>query len=305
MKHGAQNAVAMGLLVLAFWISTTEIAGAKDWQVKIKGMITGRTGDSMTLKTAQGSHTVLLDDNSKVQDLVGLGLRKKQYSSAVLIPGLKVTVEGVGGDQDRIVIAKKITFDGDDLETAEMIQAGLDPTQEQVATNKAAAETASAANRENIEANQQKIAANRESIEANVQEIKETNDRFASLDDYDIKGELAVPFAVGKSTIAPQDKEGLKKLARDAVNLNGYLVQVKGFADSQGNAVMNQKLSEDRAEAVVSYLIQDCNVPVRYVVAPGAMGISHPAASNETTAGRAANRRVEVKVLVNKGISTR
>jgi len=54
---------------------------------------------------------------------------------------------------------------------------------------------------------------------------------------------------------------------------------------------------------VVGYLIQQCNVPVRHVVAPGAMGEYQPAAPNETKAGRAENRRVEVAVLVNKGIS--
>jgi outer membrane protein OmpA-like peptidoglycan-associated protein len=66
---------------------------------------------------------------------------------------------------------------------------------------------------------------------------------------------------------------------------------------------MNQKLSQDRAQAVVNYLLQSCNVSQRHVVAPGAMGTSHPAASNETASGRAENRRVEVKILVNKGLA--
>jgi len=65
---------------------------------------------------------------------------------------------------------------------------------------------------------------------------------------------------------------------------------------------MNEQLSEDRAEAVVGYLLQQCKVPVRHIVAPGALGEYQPAASNETKEGRAQNRRVEVKVLVNKGI---
>ena len=66
---------------------------------------------------------------------------------------------------------------------------------------------------------------------------------------------------------------------------------------------MNDKLSEDRAKAVVRYLSREGNVPMRHIVAPGAMGEYQPAGSNETTEGRAGNRRVEVKVLVNKGIS--
>jgi outer membrane protein OmpA-like peptidoglycan-associated protein len=78
---------------------------------------------------------------------------------------------------------------------------------------------------------------------------------------------------------------------------------VKGFADSSGNAAMNQKLSMERAQNVIAFLIQDCNVPVRHVIAPGAMGEAAPVASNETASGRAENRRVEVKVLLNKGVS--
>ena len=66
---------------------------------------------------------------------------------------------------------------------------------------------------------------------------------------------------------------------------------------------MNTKLSEDRAKEVVTYLMQQCGVPSRHIVAPGAMGEYGPASSNETKAGRAENRRVEVKILVNKGIT--
>ena len=76
-----------------------------------------------------------------------------------------------------------------------------------------------------------------------------------------------------------------------------------GYADSTGNAAMNTKLSENRAKAVVTCLIQQGNVPIRHIVAPGAMGEYGPAASNETKNGRAENRRVEVRVLVNKGIT--
>ncbi|HEY4048860.1 MAG TPA: OmpA family protein, partial [Acidobacteriaceae bacterium] len=80
-------------------------------------------------------------------------------------------------------------------------------------------------------------------------------------------------------------------------------IEVTGYADSTGNAAMNTKLSEDRAKAVVTALMQQGGVPVRHIVAPGAMGEYGAASSNETKEGRADNRRVEVKILVNKGIT--
>ena len=66
---------------------------------------------------------------------------------------------------------------------------------------------------------------------------------------------------------------------------------------------MNQKLSTDRAQEVVAFLIPNRNVPARRIVAPGAMGTAAPVASNETSAGRSQNRRVEVKVLVTRGLN--
>ena len=74
-----------------------------------------------------GNVTVVLTDDTKVQQPKGLGLRKKQMSVTILVPGLRITADGVGDAQNRLV-AKSITFDKDDLEMAEAIQAGLTPT---------------------------------------------------------------------------------------------------------------------------------------------------------------------------------
>jgi OOP family OmpA-OmpF porin len=282
-------------------------------KVKLKGLITTRTGETLAVKTADGGNvTVVLTDGTKVQQPKGLGLRKKQMSVTVLIPGLKISVDGVGDAQSR-VSAKTITFDPDDLQLAETIQAGLTPTRQAVQTNQqniASNKQNIQGNKEDIAANQVQTAANKEAIganqqdiQANQQEIEEANKRFSELSEFETKANVSVNFAVGKSIISASDKTALAALAHDAVNLTGYIIQVKGFADSSGNAAMNQQLSMDRAQAVIAYLIQNCNVPVRHVVAPGAMGTADPAAANETAQGRAENRRVEVKVLVNKGLA--
>lgn len=293
--------IIVGLLAVFFvaWISVY----AQGEKTKVKGLITGRTGDSIVLKTAEGmSVIVTLDDDTKVQQPKGLGMRKEQMSAAVLIPGLKVSVDGTSQDATH-VLAKSITFDKDDLQTAEMIQAGIDPTAQKVAANQqniAANQKDIEANRQGIDANQQNIAGNKAAIDANALEASK---RFAQLTEYDTKDQLDVHFASGSADIPAEDQSALKKLAQDAVSQTGYIIQVKGFADSTGNAQMNQVLSMDRAQNVIAFLLQSCNVPVRHIVAPGAMGEAAPTASNETAAGRAENRRVEVKVLLNKGLS--
>jgi outer membrane protein OmpA-like peptidoglycan-associated protein len=274
---------------------------------EVKGMIHSRTGETLIVKTAEGNTTVVLTDYTTTKDDRGLfGLEKQRMSNVVLIPGLKVDVDGTSDEQGRVV-AKTITVDGDDLETAEMIQSGVHPTAEQVAANVQRLEAHSgqleshkvqlAGQKENIETNQQNIAANKQQIEANIKNIEENTKRFTALSEYDVKGEATVKFGVGSSKISGSDQEELKKLAQTATGVTGYIVEVMGYADA------NTRLSEDRAKAVITYLTQQGGVPIRHIVAPGAMGEYGSAAPNETKAGRAENRRVEVKVLVNKGIA--
>jgi OmpA-OmpF porin, OOP family len=302
--------IVFNLMALFFLASLCAFAGDK---AEVKGMITTRTGETLIVKTADGNTaTVVLTDNTRTKDDKGLfGLDKEELSNAVLIPGLKVDVDGTSDEQGRMV-ATTITVDGDDLEAAEMIQSGLHPTAEQVAANMqaikanrqgvAANEVQLAAQKEAIETNQQNVAANKQQIEENIKDIEANTKRFTALSEYDVKGRATVNFKVGSTEISPKDQEELKKLAQTASSATGYIIEVTGYADATGSAAMNTKLSGDRAKAVVTFLMQQGGVPVRHIVAPGAMGEYGPAASNETKAGRAENRRVEVKVLVNKGI---
>jgi len=310
MQKRRLAAVTSLAMCLVAWVSVFGAAGEK---AKVQGMIISRTGETLIVNGSNGKVTVVLTDNTVTKDNKGLfGLQRQQMSNIVLIPGLKVSVDGVSGAGGE-VMAKTITVDGDDLETAEMIQSGLHPTAEQVAANMqtlqahqksiAANQQNIATNQQNIASNQQNIAANKQQIDQNIKDIQEATDRFSQLSEYDTKAQAIVKFAAGSSKISQGDMDQLKQLAQTATGLTGYIIEVKGFADSSGDAAMNERLSENRAKAVVAYLIQQCNVPVRHVVAPGAMGEYQPAAPNETKAGRAENRRVEVAVLVNKGIT--
>lgn len=299
--------IAAGILAVGF--VALPPAQAQE-RVRVRGLITTRTEETIVLKTREGTAvTVAFDENTRVERPKGLGIRKERVPSATLIPGLRVSVNGTRQDATH-VRATSISFNKNDLQTAETIQAGLTPTEQKVSTN----QKDIAANTENIKVNEQQIAASQQDISANRQNITanktaidtnavETGKRFGDLTEYDAKGQVNVRFATGSATISAQDREALKKLAEDAISLKGYMIQVKGFTDSRGSAAMNQRLSMDRAQNVIAYLIQECNVPLRHVIAPGAMGESAPAASNDTKAGRAENRRVEVNVLVNKGIA--
>jgi OmpA-OmpF porin, OOP family len=310
----AMHAKRMGvsLMMLCLLALVAAFAASGDG-TEVKGMISSRAGDTLTVSSGQGNTIVILTNDTVTKDDKGLfGLDKEQMADVVLIPGLKVDVDGTPDDQGRIV-AKTITVDGDDLEASQMIQAGVHPTAEQVAANVqtlqahqqqlTAQQQSIADNQQNIAANQQSIVAHTQQIQQNIQDIEENTDRFTALSEYDVKAEATVKFGVSSTKISAADKEQLKNLAQTATGLTGYIVEVTGYADATGNAAMNTQLSEDRAKAVITFLMQQGNVPVRQIVAPGAMGEYGAAAPNETKAGRAENRRVVVKVLVNKGIT--
>jgi len=287
--------------VMALFLLGSVAVGAAGDKTEAKGIIASRTGDDLIIRTPNGNVTVVLTGDTRTKDNTGLfGLGREEKADTVLIPGLKLGVSGVSDDRGRIV-ADTITVDGDDLETSQMIQAGLHPTAEQVAANMKAIE----ANSENIQSNAQDIAeikkfiamyernaaANKKQVDQKIKDIEGFTKRFTALTDYDVKSQATVKFPVSSSTISADDQEQLRQLAQTAVPLSGYLIEVVGFTDASGEAKMNEQLSEDRAKAVVAYLIQQAGVPVHRIVAPGAMGEYGPAASNESPAGREENRR--------------
>jgi hypothetical protein len=134
----------------------------------VRGMIKARAGDRMIVSGPGGNTVVILTANTRTKDDKGLfGLDKEEMADTVLIPGLKVRIDGTR-DSERRLIAETITVDGDDLEASQMILAGLHPTAEQVAANVVAIENNKkgiATNQQNISTNQQNIAANKQSID--------------------------------------------------------------------------------------------------------------------------------------------
>ncbi len=290
----------LSLLVLSF-LSAQVFA-----QEKIQGMIKARSAATIILETkAEPYVNVLLEDTTQVAQNEGLlKARKKTMSTAALIPGLEISVEGYR-NENGMFVAKSITFNGNDLERAYSIQAGLSETearskatQEETAKHAVELEKQNAALKAQnaaLQKQQSEIAANKALIDANTA-------RFGQLDDYYIYDECTVLFANGKTEVDSKSIRLLKALAERATTVEGYMIQVKGYASAAGSAALNQKLSQERAAAVSSILLQQGRVPLSRMLAPGAMGESE-AKETAQSADEAEDRKVVVRVLQNKGIA--
>lgn len=278
-------------LGLAFGVTTGE-------KIKTEGLIVSRQHDSLTVRTAKAGDVVLiLTDYTKVVMPQGW-LGKKPMSSSNLVPGLWVKVQGVGNSPGQ-VLAEQVSFSRNDLRTASAIQAGLTPLDVRVQANQQQIQ----ANALSIQSHQQQIQLNQQDIRSNQQGVQQLNQRFSDLSDYEVRYTALVYFPVGSSALSPQDRNQLMQVAKNALNLKGYLLEVRGYTDSSGHAAMNQDLSRRRADSVIAFLEQEGNVSLTHILAPGAMGEARPAASNESPQGRAENRRAEIRVLINRGLS--
>ena len=129
-----------------------------------------------------------------------------------------------------------------------------------------------------------------------------TNERISALDDYEPQASEAVNFKVNSAVLADDAKAKLDELATKALNAKGYVLEVSGYADSTGGIQKNRMLSQRRADAVIRYLVENHQIPLRRIITPYGFGETNPVADNTTREGRAQNRRVEVKLLVSKGI---
>jgi outer membrane protein OmpA-like peptidoglycan-associated protein len=268
----------------------------------------------MSVKTTDTPRlTVLLSDSTKATEKGGfLGLDRKSLGIAALVPGLSVKVEG-SYNPDHQLMAKKVTFSRNSLNTAKQIDAGLNPVNEQVA----AAQDQLKSDRRDIEQGQQAITKNSQDIDetkqglaatnqvtsTNTQAIGHANQRFTTLDQYETKGSITINFANGKATVSKKDRDQLTDFVKSAADTPGYMIEVQGYASTTGPAALNQRLSSERADAVLAIIQQTGIVPMTRILAPAAMGTSNEIASDHTRSGQAQNRRVVVTIVVNKGIT--
>ena len=242
--------------------------------VSVQGMISAREGHHLEITSPDGTKTELnLTDATKVTIVSGaLKLQRNDGSISDLINGLPVTAEvqpnGSGYD------AVKVTYKAGDMKTARQVEAGT--AQAKARVREKAAE-----------------------LQAQNDELKR---RMSQANQYDEKAQATVLFASGSSAVSAQARSDLQGIAAKAKGIKGYLVSVIGYADPTGNPTSNQRLSERRAAAVISYLQKSCGLQPQRVLAGDAMGDAHLIGDVSTADGKAQNRRVVVKVLTNKGL---
>ncbi len=274
---------------------------------RVKGLIISRNGDDMVLHDEfDRTDVVTLTADTRISSPSGLfKMDKKHRDVSNLLPGLIVEVKGSGGDRGNLV-ADKISFHSSALRVAEQIAAGTVMLRGQAGANTDSIGALKDRGIDTLNAMKSRFV---DSISAITDRARDSlaaiNVRFDNINQYDVKDSAAVTFATGSAKLTDDDKRAIDAVVATAMGQPGYLIEVMGFTDATGTENLNLNLSTRRATAVVDYLIRDKQVPIRRVLNPTGFGEEQPVASNGTAAGRAQNRRAQVKVLVNRAISDR
>jgi len=120
----------------------------------------------------------------------------------------------------------------------------------------------------------------------------------ANLDNYHAVAETSVKFGFNKDNLTPKAIEALDQLAANIASTKGYIIALEGGTDSVGSSEYNYDLSQRRANSVIQYLATKYNVPAHKIYVIG-LGKDKPVEDNKTKAGRADNRRVDVRLMTN------
>jgi len=254
-------------------------------KMKFRGVVISRDADTFTIRDrSRADYQVLISDNTSIKTYGGFLRGGKKYPVTDILRGLIVEVEG-RGDSQGMLVADKIRFNESDMRAAITSDTRVTP----------------------VEENQQRIAGQMDELYAIAaearQQVAAVNDRVDALDDYDVQANVAVTFRVNSAVLSPEAKQQLDDFAAKTVNAKAYTIEVSGHTDSTGSEAKNFRLSRQRAEAVVQYLAVNHKIPLRRFVTPMGYGKTEAVADNTTATGRAQNRRVEVKMLLNRGMN--
>lgn len=254
-------------------------------KMKFRAVVINRDADVFTVRDrSRADYQVLITDNTSIKTNGGFLRGGKKYPVTDILRGLIVEVEGRGNNQGQLV-ADKIRFNESDMRAALTTDTRVGP----------------------VEANQERMAGQMDELYAVAAEaraeVKAVNERVSSLDDYDVQETVAVTFKVNSAVLSPEAKQQLDDLAAKTTGARAFMIEVSGHTDSTGSDAKNFRLSQQRAEAVVQYLAVQHKIPLRRFVTPMGYGKTEAVADNTTAAGRSQNRRVEVKMIVNRGLN--
>jgi|WetSurSiteA1Bulk_404760.scaffolds.fasta_scaffold01185_6 outer membrane protein OmpA-like peptidoglycan-associated protein len=292
----------------------------------IEGVIVAQENDNLTLRGSGGGLYKVVLTGAELKEKKNNPFRgAKTYSRNDLVQGLQIDVKGTG-DSLGSISAREIRLRADDFKLAQTMDARVVPvenslksTQEQLSETERNAQRLSGQVREltavtDIVRDSAKAAQSSadgamseakgaRSVADNAKVgVKAANERITSLDTYEVKTVTTISFKVGSAILAEAEKAELDKLAENAKSDKGFLIEVIGFASSDGDEDFNRRLSQKRANAVVQYLAENYSIPLRRFILPMGYGEKQPIADNATIAGRKENRRVEVRILVSKGL---
>jgi OmpA-OmpF porin, OOP family len=171
-------------------------------------------------------------------------------------------------------------------------------TDERAKTGIAGAQSAAGtADQHAMAAGQSADAANHSAQEA-YNRVDNLSGVVANLDNYKQLNDVSVTFAFDKAVLTASDKKQLDDLAAGLTSARGYIIELTGGTDSVGDAAYNYQLSQRRADAVANYLQTKYNIPPHKFYLVG-IGKDQQVANDSTAAGRAKNRRVDIKLMTN------
>jgi outer membrane protein OmpA-like peptidoglycan-associated protein len=228
-----------------------------------------------------------------------------KYPAGSIVRGLNLKVEGRGDSMGNLS-ATKVRFDKSNLQTAQSIDARVAPAEARLT---AAEENALRVSGQIDElmaisnAARGGARAAQDTADAAVAGVNATNQRISALDEYVVQSTSTVNFRVNSSVLSPEAKAELDEVAANAMTMKGYQIEITGFASAEGSAARNKTLSQRRAQAVIDYLVETHNVPLRRIGQSYGFGELQAVADNSTREGREQNRRVEVKLLVSRGLN--
>ncbi len=273
---------------------------------KIKGVVVAKDDKSFTVRDSVGVDTrVVIGPSSSIKTKGGFFGGGDRIAADQIIRGLSLQVEG-RGDNAGSLSAEKVRFDDDDLRVAQSIQSRVDPVEDRVTQTEQNAERLSGQIDELMaisNAARGGAKAAQDSADAAIAGVNATNQRISSLDDFVVQKTSNVNFKVGSSVLSSEAKYELDQVAQTATTMKGYIIEITGFASSDGDAKTNKVLSQRRAQAVIDYLVETHNVPLRRIGTSYGFGELQAVADNTTREGREQNRRVEVKLLANRGLN--